>query len=59
LVITAVAIGLFTKIYNAWSIFFSKKRLYVPFFLYLCTLEIAPLALLAGTLLSVAEALKG
>ena len=59
LVLTAVTIGLFTKIYNAWSIFFRKKRLYVPFFLYLCTLETAPLALLAGTLLSVAEALKG
>ena len=59
LILTAVTIGLFTKIYNAWSIFFRKKRLYVPFFLYLCTLETAPLALLAGTLLSVAEALKG
>ena len=59
LVFTAITIGLFTKIYNAWSIFFRRKRLYVPFFLYLCTLEIAPLALLAGTLLSVAEALKG
>ena len=59
LVFTAITIGVFTKIYNAWGIFFRKKKLYVPFFLYLCTLEIVPLALLAGTLLSVAEALKG
>ncbi len=48
-----VIIGLFTKIYNAWHIFFRKKKLYVPFFLYLCTLEAVPLALLAGVLMTI------
>ena len=59
LAIIGVAIALFVRIYNAWSIFFKKKRLYVPFFLYLCTLEAVPLALLAGTLTCVAHTLKG
>ena len=59
LAIIGVAITFFVRIYNAWSIFFKKKRLYVPFFLYLCTLEAVPLALLAGTLTCVAQTLKG
>ena len=59
LAITGIAITFFVRIYNAWSIFFKKKRLYVPFFLYLCTLEAVPLALLAGTLTGVAQTLKG
>ena len=59
LAIIGVAITFFVRIYNAWSIFFKKKKLYVPFFLYLCTLETVPLALLAGTLTCVAQALKG
>lgn len=59
LAIIGVAITFFVRIYNAWSIFFKKKKLYVPFFLYLCTLEAVPLALLAGTLTCVAQSLKG
>lgn len=59
LAITGIVIALFVRIYNAWSIFFKKKKLYVPFFLYLCTLEAVPLALLAGTLTCVAQTLKG
>ena len=59
LAIIGVAITFFVRIYNAWSIFFKKKKLYVPFFLYLCTLEAVPLALLAGTLTGVAQTLKG
>jgi len=59
LAITGIAITFFVRIYNAWSIFFKKKRLYVPFFLYLCTLEAVPLALLAGTLTCVAQTLIG
>jgi len=59
LVIIGIALTFFSRIYNAWSIFFKKKRLYVPFFLYLCTLEAVPLALLAGTLTCVASTLKG
>ena len=59
LAIIGITITFFVRIYNAWSIFFKKKKLYVPFFLYLCTLETVPLALLAGTLTCVAQALKG
>ncbi len=59
LAIAGITITLFIRIYNAWSIFFKKKKLYVPFFLYLCTLEAVPLALLAGTLTCVAQTLKG
>ena len=42
--------ALLLRFYKAWNIFFKKKRDFVPFFLYLCTLEIVPIALLIGTL---------
>ena len=59
LAIIGVTIAFFVRIYNAWSIFFKKKRLYVPFFLYLCTLEAVPLAILSSTLICIAHTLKG
>lgn len=35
---------------RTYTIFFSKKSSYFKYFLYLCTLEIMPIAILAGTL---------
>ncbi len=44
--------------YKSWNIFFRKKNAFVQFFLYLCTLEAVPLALLGGAILFIANYLK-
>ncbi len=49
---------LLLHIYKSWNIFFQKKNAVIQFFLYLCTLEVVPLALLGGTLIFIANYLK-
>lgn len=49
---------LLLRFYKAWSIFFKKNGNLFGFFLYLCTLEIVPLALLTGVLMFTAQYLR-
>ena len=42
----------FNGFIRTYTIFFSKKSLYFKYFLYLCALEIMPLAILAGILIA-------
>lgn len=49
---------LLLRFYKTWSIFFRKNGNLFGYFLYLCTLEIVPLALLMGILLFTAHYLK-
>ena len=61
LVIYAVAIVLFAKIlsfYKAYRIFFQEKGRFLQIFLYFCTLELVPLAILWGSLMLVGNLLK-
>ena len=60
LISTALAI-LFVKIlsfYKVYRIFFQRKAYFLQFFLYFCTLEIVPLAILAGVLMLIGKLLK-
>lgn len=49
---------LLLRFYKAFCIFFRKKHSFLQFFLYLCTLEAVPLALLTGILITIANYLK-
>jgi hypothetical protein len=60
LISTALAI-LFVKIlsfYKVYRIFFQRKTYFLQFFLYFCTLEIVPLAILGGVLMLIGKLLK-
>ncbi len=58
LLFAVFGILLLLQFYKSYNIFFRKNNAFLQFFLYLCTLEAVPLALLAGTLLTVANYLK-
>lgn len=60
LISTVLIIG-FTKLlsfYKVYRIFFQRKAYFLQFFLYFCTLEIVPLAILGGILMLIGKLLK-
>ena len=48
----------FLTFYKCWDIFFHRKSAYLQTFLYLCTLEIAPLLTMSGIMVLLANAIK-
>lgn len=58
LLVIMVAVTLLLRFYKAFCIFFRKNNNFLQFFLYLCTLEAVPLAILTGILITIANFLK-
>ena len=61
LLISTAFVILFVKIlsfYKVYRIFFQRKAYFLQFFLYFCTLEIVPLAILGGVLMLIGKLLK-
>lgn len=54
LLVVILALPLLLHFYKLYNIFFRKRNAFLQFFLYLCTLEAVPFALLTGILLVVA-----
>ena len=54
LLAVTLAATLALRFYKSYNIFFRKKNAILQFFLYLCTLEAVPLALLTGIIFVVA-----
>ena len=47
----------FLTFYKCWNIFFKQKELFLQTFLYFCALEIVPVAVLGGILITIVEML--
>lgn len=61
LLVSTIFVLFFVKLlvfYKSYCIFFQGKAYFLQFFLYFCTLEIAPLATLSGTLVLISQLLK-
>lgn len=56
--ISVVILAKLLSLYKVYSIFFSKKSQFLQIFLYLCTLEIVPIAILWGILNLIGNLLK-
>lgn len=59
--ISTLSVGVLVELllfYKSFIIFFNKKGAYLHIFLYFCTLELVPILLLWGTLVTVANYLK-